>query len=466
MAVEKAMRFSRNSVRKIMPDIEDIKTIVIVIMENRSFDHMLGYLSLPPFNRQDVEGQSADPAWLAKFSNNDGGQSFQAFHNDQPYYLPRGFDPPHQRANVEHHLGTLNNGAYAMNGFVSAIPQKVSSNPEHRRLVMGYFGASEVPINHFFATNFTICDHWFCTVPSGTQPNRLMAMSGTSFIESNRTPLPSQPLIYDWLDQHEIRWRVYHQGIPFFTMMLPWVRQILTSDNFRSFDRLKTDLESTRPSELPQVIFIEPTYGDAPHFGHWTDDHAPSGISNGQEFLMQVYNAVTSSLTFWSRSLTVIEYDEHGGFFDHVSPPLIKTAPPPGVAYAPFLSLGPRTPAYLLSPFVKARHCVPDVFDHTSVLKFIGEKFNHGSYSPEVDMRGVESLSLALTFDNPITAPPAAPAMNDYLSRQPQSNPFKVTVPAAETDLQKAFREGVEEMKRQGGESHPIFGNLVKQVPG
>ncbi|HTL56595.1 MAG TPA: alkaline phosphatase family protein [Candidatus Limnocylindrales bacterium] len=448
-----------------MATIDDIKTVVIVLMENRSFDHMLGYLSLPPSSRIDVDGQSADPAWLTKFANQDGTQQFQPFHNDDPYYLPAKFDPPHQRENVAEHLGVLNNGTYAMNGFVAAIPQSVSSNPDHRRLVMGYFGAAEVPINDFFATNFTICDRWFCAVPSGTQPNRLMAMGGASVIERNATPLPPQPLIYDWLDEHNISWCVYHQGIPFFTMMLRWVPRILAGRNFRPFDRLKTDLESTPPSQLPQVIFVEPDYGDAPHFGRSTDDHAPSGVSDGQEFLMQVYNAVTSSRSFWNRSLTIMGYDEHGGFFDHVSPPLIRTAPPNGASYNAFLSLGPRTPAYVLSPFVNAGACAHDLFDHTSVLKFIAEKFGNGSYSLAVDTRPVESLSKVLTFENPITSPPPAPAVDAYLNQRPPKNPYEVTIPFDGTELQNAFMAGATEMKRQGGDTHPFFGRLLQNVP-
>jgi phospholipase C len=277
--------------------------------------------------------------------------------------------------------------------------------------------------------------------------------------------LPSQPLIYDWLDQHGISWRVYHQGLPFFTMMLRWVPRILAGGNFRAFDQLKTDLESTTPSQLPKVIFVEPDYGDAPHLGRSTDDHAPSGISDGQEFLMQVYNAITSSLSFWSRSLTLVGYDEHGGFFDHVSPPLVRTDAPAGASYAPFLSLGPRTPAYVLSPFVKAGACVHDVFDHTSVLKFIAEKFGGGSYSAEVDPRPVASLSKALSFDQPITNPPPAPAMDAYLARQPKANPYEVTMPSGGTELQQAFLAGVAEMKSQGGDNHPTFGALLQQVP-
>jgi phospholipase C len=447
-----------------MADLSDIKNIVVVLMENRSFDHMLGYLSLPPFNRTDVDGQSSDPGWLAQFANADGGQVFQAFHNQEPYYLPAGFDPPHQREYVACHLGAPANGRYPMNGFVGTIPQSVSSNPEHRRLVMGYFGAEEVPISNFFAQNFTICDHWFCAVPSGTQPNRLMAMSGETVIESNATPLPEQQLVYDWLDDHGISWRVYHQGIPFFTMMLRWVPRILTSDNFRAFDQLKSDLESTPPGELPQVIFVEPTYGDAPHFGHSTDDHAPSGISNGQEFLMQVYNAVTSSLSFWKRSLTIVCYDEHGGFFDHVSPPLLKTSPQKA-NYNDFISLGPRIPGFLISPYVRAGACVSNTFDHTSVLKLIGLKFGGGSYSAGVDARQVENLSAALNFDAPIARPAPAPSMTDYIALQPKSNPYEVTIPEPQTELQQAFRDGTAEMKRQGGETHPTLGPLLQQVP-
>src|ERR1022692_4392711 len=146
-----------------MPNLDQINTIVIVMMENRSFDHMRGYLSLPPFNRADVDGQSTDPAWLARFVNVDKGQSVRPFLSTNPYTLPPAFDPPHERPNVAVQMGPLQNGAYPMNGFVSAIPDKVSVDPDVRRLVMAYFGAEQAPISHFFASNFTLCDRWFCS---------------------------------------------------------------------------------------------------------------------------------------------------------------------------------------------------------------------------------------------------------------------------------------------------------------
>jgi|SRR5665213_552338 len=442
-------------------DLSKIKTIVVVMMENRSFDHMLGYLSLPPFNRSDVNGLSNNPDWLARFTNIDQSQSYQPFLNPDAYDMPDDFDPPHERSNAAGNLGVLQNNVYPMNGFVSAIPSTVSANPAVRKLVMGYFGAEQVPMSHFFAQNFAICDHWFSTIPAGTQPNRLMSMGGFSVIDVNHDILPPQDLVYDWLTSHGVSWRVYHQGIPFFTMMLKWVDEILLSNRFRCFSDLAGDLMNSSPDELPQVIFVEPTYQDAPHLGFSTDEHAPSGVSNGQEFLMQVYNALANS-PFWQNSVLIVDYDEHGGFFDHVSPPLIPTQPPPNATYnASFISLGVRTPAYVISPFVQRGSVNHTLLDHTSVLKFIGEKFGNGSYSPLVDARPVESISAVLNFDNPIADPPPAPALNDYLANRPPV-PTGATVPTPNTNLQMGFQKAVTNLKQNGADlNHPKFGELI-----
>ena len=120
----------------------------------------------------------------------------------------------------------------------------------------------------------------------------------------------------------------------------------------------------------------------------------------------------------------------------------------------------------MISPFVKPGIAVNNLFDHTSVLKFLGEKFDaNGSYSPVVDARPVESVSAALDFNNPIVVPPAAPAMNAYLNPRPPA-PIAATVPAPDTELKEAFRQGTEEMKRKGaGPAHPKFGTLLKQIP-
>ncbi|HXR46693.1 MAG TPA: alkaline phosphatase family protein [Candidatus Limnocylindrales bacterium] len=448
-------------------DLSRIKNIVILMMENRSFDQMLGYLSLPPFNRGDVDGQSTEAAWLIRFTNYDQGVGLQPFLFTDPHTMPTKFDPPHERPYMSKHLGTPQNGIYPMTGFPAAIPGEISSDPAVRRLVMSYFGAKQAPMNDFFAQKFAICDRYFCSIPAGTQPNRLIAMSGFSMIEVNQTPLPEQELVYDWLTRNNVTWRVYHQGIPFFTMMLRWVEPILFDDHFRSFEDLEQDLMNTPPDQLPQVIFVEPVYGDAPHLGRSTDDHAPAGISDGQEFLMQVYNAVTNaSPTFWKNAVLIVHYDENGAFFDHVSPPLIPMQPPPAATYAPFGSLGARVPAYVISPFVQPGSVSRAILDHTSVLKLIGEKFGqNGSYSSVVDARPVESISAVLNFDSPILDSPAAPNLSaDYLVDRPPA-PAGATVPPLNTALQKAFSDAVEQMKQKGADqNHKKFGALLSQI--
>jgi len=455
-------------------DLSRVKNMVIVMMENRSFDHMLGYLNLPQFknDRVVVEGVSNDPAWLGKYTNFDNGQPFAPFLNNNPYDLPPKFDPPHERPDMARNLGDLQNGSYPMNGFVSGIPQTVSTDSEVRKLVMGYFGAEQVPMSHFFSQQFAICDQWFAPLPAGTQPNRLMSMGGYSQIDVNHDLLPEQDLVYDWLDRRGVNWRVYHQGIPFFTMMPKWIPEILLSDRFRSFAALERDLLDTPPNQLPQVIFVEPTYQDAPHLGFATDEHAPSGVSNGQEFLMQVYSYVTNSPAFWAGTVMIVDYDENGGFFDHVSPPLVPTASQPGAQWvdntASFVSLGVRTPAYVISPFVQPGSVSHARFDHTSVLKFLGEKFGvNGSYSDIVDPRPVASLSVVLdvkrlqNFAIPIPPPPSAPALDTYLSGRPPA-PSGATVPAPDTNLQRGFQAAVNNLRAKGADaSHPKFGPLL-----
>lgn len=444
-------------------DLTKIKNVVIVMMENRSFDQMLGYLSLAPYNRRDVDGLSTEPAWLARFTNNYQGNPYLPFLDCDVHEMPDDFDPPHERSNMASNLGPLQDGIYPMNGFVSGVAGSLPDDPAVRKLVIGYFGSAQVPASDFFAKNFAICDRWFASLPAGTQPNRLMSMGGFSLIDVNHDILPEQDLVYDWLNRKGVSWRVYHQGIPFFTLMPKWIGEIIDSDHFRSFDDLESDLMNTPPDELPQVIFVEPTYEDSPHLGFATDEHAPAGISNGQEFLLQVYTAVTNSPAFWKGSVMIVDYDENGAFFDHVSPPMIPTSSPTN-AYPDFVSLGVRTPAYVISPYVTPGSVCHALLDHTSVLKFLGEKFGGGSYSDKVDPRPVQSISAVFNFDNPIVDPPTAPALDDYLADRPPA-PEGATVPTPNTNLQKGFQKALENLQERGvDENHPKFGQLVREV--
>lgn len=373
-----------------------IDTIVILMMENRSFDHMLGYLSLARYGgRADVNGLRDDQAWLDKVAN-----QWQS-HKYWPIALrePRIPDPPHERANIATQLGARDGqGNFALDGFITSA----TGDSE----VMNYQTPDQVPMLDFFAKQFRICDGWFSCIPASTQPNRLMAMSGYTLIDGNATLLPDQTLAYDWLDNHDIRWRVYHQGVfPFFAMMPSWAPYTLGS-SFKRIEHLAIDFQLEPDATFPQVIFVEPTYTDAPHEGaEGTDDHSPSSVYGGQELMRQVYMAMARTPR-WNRSMLIVTYDEHGGFFDHQQPLALQTHAPK----ADFVTSGLRVPGIIASPLVSAGSCCHSNFDHTSILKLLGDKFgNGGGYSPEVDRRNVKSLAEAFDLAAPRADLPAPP---------------------------------------------------------
>ncbi len=399
-------------------DLNNVDTIVIVMMENRSFDHMLGYLSLPGYGRSDVEGlRSRDnampPVWGPEYVVPGPHAPFRM--PDPQSSLPNNMDPPHERRPyIEKQLGVPDSdNVYPMKGFVQSFDGTINVNGTDEPVVMGYFTGEDLPTTHFFAENFLICDHWFSAIPAGTQPNRLMAMSGQTRIDMNvnKPPLPAQRLVYHWLNEHGVRWRIYTESLPFFALMpSEWP---LLSANMRFFSHLAHDVAQEPPDTFPQVIFVEPRYTNAPHVDTPHDDHAPSAVDGGQRFLMQVYAALTANPDRWKKLVMIVTYDEHGGFFDHISPPHIETQDPDN-QYPTFQSLGVRVPAYVISPFVEPRKAFHETMDHTAILKFIGEKFNGGSYSPEVDARialGLESVSATLTLADgrqDVPTPPAA----------------------------------------------------------
>ena len=451
-------------------DLSLIKTVVVVIMENRSFDNLLGYLCLDPNNRKDMDGLGSTPEWQDKVASVYNGTKYRPFLLTDPYDVIDA-DPPHERDPIAIQMGTAVNGTFPMNGFVTnyasakgAKPLTASSQPP----VMGYFTADQAPVTDFFAQNFAIYDHWFAALPAGTQPNRLMAMSGFSKIDVNRFPLPDQTLVYDWLTSNGIRWRVYHEDMPFFAMMLRWIPDILKEKHFRPFAQLYDDVQNEPPGEFPQVIFIEPTYTDAPHTEVSSDDHAPSAIKGGQKFLLEAYRCLTRVPDVWKGTVMVITYDEHGGFFDHVSPPALRTDPPDGALYQrAFETLGVRVPAFVISPFVKPKP--ENVFngrlDHTSILKFLGQRFGkNGSYSDLVDKRVVGSVGDVLSAPDSHRAAPGIPSLNSYLQKQPASAGFVPgTVP--DTPIQQGFQDALDTIRTHPDKPAGKFDHLLTKFP-
>jgi phospholipase C len=403
-----------------MTDLNSVDTIVVVMMENRSFDHLLGYLALPTYGGLRLEGLSNDQDWLRRYANPGPPNNFM--YEATPLRELHVADPPHERKNIAVQLGAPNaEGVFPMKGFI----ESAGGNSE----VMQYYAAETVPITDFFARNFAICDHWFAPLPAGTQANRLMAMSGESWIDtnvSNPINFPDQPLVYDWLNQRKIRWRVYHQGFfPFFAMMPRWYPQMVAGDEFRRFERLKLDFELETDATFPGVIFVEPKYTDSPHIGEGSDDHSPSSVLGGQAFLLDIYNAIISDPVRWRKTVMILTYDEHGGFFDHVQPLPIVAKHPKGT-YPDFISTGVRVPAIVISPLVSSGKIYSGPLDHTSVLKFLGQKFGDGKYSPAVDNRkGLGSVLDVLDLNAPRQVIPPAPDASVVPAAEPYVRGFR-----------------------------------------
>lgn len=464
-----------------MAALDAVRTVVIVMLENRSFDHMLGYLSLlepkmavdglvpAPENNSDYRQPLAkllNDAYL-NVSSGDGELHYPFHMADNPLTI----DLPHDRHSVETQLGRRNSSGYLMEGFVDAYYNNCSTRME---LVdpMGFFTAAEVPMMDFFARNFTLCERWFAPLPADTQPNRLMAFSGETVIDRDLTLIPpTQPLVFEWLETNGIDWCVYSDDLPFFTLLPKLWPKILHSKLFRKFSTLTADVvKVSASSPFPKVVFIEPSFLDSPfHPDHDpNDDHPILPVGFGEDFLRQVYQALTSpqNLTLWKQMVMIVTFDEHGGFYDHVSP-LFPVSADCGTGNSLFQSTGARVPAFVVSPFASARQVYPHNLDHTSMLEFLAEWLTPGTaYSPAVTNRLAQSgfnmgrgrgkLSDVLDLlSNPRPEPPNEPT---GVIRAVRSMPGKKTARTPnEMAFERAAREMLQQYPAQVAEKYPAL---------
>ena len=359
---------------------KNVDTIVVLIMENRSFDNVLGHLRHPDEgSRPGVEG-------IEDFQNdrymnkNTDGLGIRPFWRDDGSFIS---DLPHNADAVREQLNYspfLKN--YLMDGFVRAFEDEFHSIVDDPP-VMGLLRSKDLPTTGPLADQYTVCDNWFACVPTSTAPNRLMSMCGATELSETKILLPDQPTVYNWLLDHGVRWRVYAAGLPFVALM-PSMAPLLLTGHFRRLSELENDVLNESASDWPQVIFIEPDYFDCPvHFHPPCDNHAPLAMAFGEAFAGQVYRTLTANPAKWGRTVFISTYDEHGGFFDHVPPLKVSYRNPNGVA---FDSTGPRTPTIVAGPYAPIRGVSKVPLDNTAVLQFIADRFGSPgeSYSSEV----------------------------------------------------------------------------------
>jgi phospholipase C len=321
---------------------DPIKHVVVLMFENHSFDQMLGcFKEIYPT----LEGIDPDNLRSNKGSN---GQEFrQRRLNDTVVKL----DPRHE---LEHVLNQLKDGNA---GFVSEYEKEYPNETPDLRRIMDYFGRGDLPALHELAGNFTICDHWFSSVPGPTWANRFFVHSGTSkgIVSMPETNLGSavcihytQHTIYDRLNDKGKSWRVYFGDVPQSLVLLRqrWPHNAI---HYRQMDGFFADVQGPE-SSFPAYTFIEPNYFK----GEQNDDHPPHSTMRAQRLLGKVYNALRKNEQLWNSTLLVVLYDEHGGFYDHVEPPS-AIRPDEHTDEYTFDRLGVRVPALLISPWVDRR---------------------------------------------------------------------------------------------------------------
>jgi phospholipase C len=384
-------------------NLRKIDHIVVLMMENRSFDHMLGFLTLEQ-GRTDIDG----PTLAMK--NEYRGDTYHV-HPATSTKLVKAQDPCHSGWCVDEQLAGSNGGFLA--NYMKTRRGPLVGNPG---IVMAVHTAAQLPVYAFLADRFCVCDRWFCSVRGATMPNRCYAVAGTS--NGTRDNLkPPRPYNLASFARHlkPEQWRWYsHDYVPMLWLIDP--EYGLTEESvpayFASRDVFghRSFLERAATGDLPAVSWIDPNFYDLT-FGPAgsNDDHPPSDLRAGQKLVLQLFDAVVRGPK-WEKTLLVVTYDEHGGFFDHVQPP---NAPDDHPALRHY---GARVPALVVSPWVgaksTARHTNGQriVFDHTSIIKTILTRFcaKPDGTIPNMGARvaGANHLGALLTETTPRPATP------------------------------------------------------------
>jgi len=338
---------------------EKIKHVVVLMLENRSFDHLCGYLRE---GNPDIRGVFGTEYNDLHPGGDEPGRV--PISDDAPYVPDLNPGPGHDVRDVRTQLYAGGDGKTIANlGFVYDYSRQAGVSPTEAGRVMQCFAPSKLPVLTTLARAFALCDAWHSSLPGPTWPNRLFVHCATSggFIDNAPREFP-MPSIFERLSNLELdSWRIYFHDTPQ-TFMLTRLRN---TRYFRFFEHVDAFFRDCREARLPRYSFIEPRYfsvlGAAAN-----DQHPDHGILPGEHLIADVYNALRSS-DQWLESLLVITWDEHGGFYDHVAP---ETTVNPDGKVSPefdFKLLGVRVPAILVSPWISPGTVDHTPYDHSSI---------------------------------------------------------------------------------------------------
>jgi phospholipase C len=376
---------------------DKIKHVFVLMLENRSFDHLLGQSGIAGINVPSNTDANLDPRTNQYISAG-------PFPSGPVYQLDNSYrDPSHEFIDALEQLTRLTkyppNSAYPANkidnsGFVIDYHDNAKSQKEDT--VMYGFTAEQLPILNSLARQFAVCDCWFSALPGPTVPNRLFVHAGTSGgLDDSPSPFTlalqigiqgikfANGNIYDRIDAkagtpNAPVWHIYKGGA---TALVEQVGDVKKHpDRIHALSEMKGLLAGYTDS--PTYNFIEPKYDLLGNYKNGNSQHPYGDVRAGEALIKEVFETIQAS-AIWKNSLLIITYDEHGGFYDHVAPP---PAVPPGDTVAPgiksknhflFDNYGIRVPALFISPFTNPGMVVKSKpgaqFDHTSIIKTLCE---------------------------------------------------------------------------------------------
>jgi phospholipase C len=367
--------------------LSSVEHMVVLMLENRSFDHMLGFLYAD--NGNIAQSGQAYEGLDGTESNPDGTGKPVTVFKIQPstpnaYYMP-GADPGEGYMATNNQLfGSENAPASStsptMQGFVKDFAYTLGWEPHMSGFtivpgttandIMGCFTPQTLPVLSALARGYAVCDHWFSSVPTETMPNRAFALAATSQGHlDDKTRTFTSPSIFGLLGKHNVSWGIFGYDAEPLTKSTFTDIATATGGKIGKF----TDFTAAAAAgSLPSFTFLEPAWSSTGN-----SQHPPYDVAQGEQLMHDVYEALRTG-PGWPQTLLVITYDEHGGLFDHVPPP--SGAVPPdktiGEFGFDFTRFGVRVPTVLISPLIAPRsvYRVPDdsmPLDHTSVLRTV-----------------------------------------------------------------------------------------------
>ncbi|MEZ0095201.1 phosphocholine-specific phospholipase C [Streptacidiphilus sp. EB129] len=451
--------------------LRDVEHIVVLMQENRSFDHYFGTLrGVRGFgDPRPVSLPNGKPVWY----QSDGTKDVLPFHPDAKNMGLQFLEDLAHDWNSTHHA--WNDGKYD-----NWVPSKSAGT-------MAYLTREDIPFHYALADTFTVCDAYHCSLQGPTDPNRYYMWTG--YVGNDGTgggPVISNAEAgYNWttyperLEQAKVSWKIYQDIGTGLDANGSWGwtsdayignygdNSLLYFDNYRNakpgdplYDKARTGTNNSAGQDYFDILKADVKAGTLPQVS-WIvapeafTEHPNWPVNYGAWYIAQVLDALTSNPEVWSRTALFITYDENDGFFDHVVPATAPTSPqqgastadislevlnPPagsGAAAGPY-GLGPRVPMLVVSPWSKGGYSCSQVFDHTSIVQFIEKRF--GVHEPNISpwRRAVcGDLTAAFDFGRKDAKAPALPSTDGYFPPDRLRHADYVPTPPANPMLPK-----------------------------